>query len=280
MARPAFSWMLVLVACLFASSTTTQIRADRMEDDYVRQVIEDDQQHYGDHYNDHTQEDDDAYNDRQQQHQQEEYVDEEQRRRDMEEQAAREVAADRERKFQAELDRIDDQEQRKIALKQKRIDGKKVRSVLKAAERNDLYKVLGLRNLTVRIPPFHINIAGAVKFTIPGFTILKGATKDVIKKQFRQRAMLVHPDKNRDGRAQEAFVAVQNAASILSDEDQRQRYDAEWKAYRSSKLESHKKLVATSLAAAWAITRKIVKMVQTLLGPFFVPVLIIGALII
>jgi hypothetical protein len=271
--------MLVLAACLFASSTIPQIRADRMEDDYVRQVIEEDQQHYGDHYNDHTQEDDhDAYNHHRQQ--EEEYVDEEQRRRDMEEQAAREVAADRERKFQAELDRIDDQEQKKRALKQKRIDGKTVRSVLKAAERNDLYKVMGLRNLTVRIPPFHINIAGAVRFTIPGFTILKGATKDVIKKQFRQRAMMVHPDKNRDGRAQEAFVAVQNAASILSDEDQRQRYDAEWKASRSSKLESHKQLVATSLAAAWAITRKIVKMVQTLLGPFFVPVLIIGALII
>ena len=279
MPRPAFCWMLVLAACLFASSTIPQIRADRMEDDYVRQVIEEDQQHYGDHYNDHTQEDDhDAYNHHRQQ--EEEYVDEEQRRRDMEEQAAREVAADRERKFQAELDRIDDQEQKKRALKQKRIDGKTVRSVLKAAERNDLYKVMGLRNLTVRIPPFHINIAGAVRFTIPGFTILKGATKDVIKKQFRQRAMMVHPDKNRDGRAQEAFVAVQNAASILSDEDQRQRYDAEWKAFRSSKLESHKQLVATSLAAAWAITRKIVKMVQTLLGPFFVPVLIIGALII
>jgi hypothetical protein len=276
MARPTFCWMLVLTACLFA----TQIRANSMEDDYVRQVIEEDQQHYGDHYNDHTQEDD-AYHEHDEQ---QEYVDEEERRRDTEEQAVRDasdrIAADRERKFQAELDRIDDEEQKKMALKQKRIDGRKVRSVLKAAERNDLYKVLGLRNLTLRIPPFHINIAGAVKFTIPGLTILRGATKDEIKKQFRQRAIQIHPDKNRDGRAQEAFVAVQNAASILTDEDQRMRYDAEWKAYKSDKLESHKKLVATSLAAAWAIARKIVMMAQTLLGPFFVPVLIIGALII
>ncbi|OEU08798.1 heat shock protein DnaJ, partial [Fragilariopsis cylindrus CCMP1102] len=46
-----------------------------------------------------------------------------------------------------------------------------------------------------------------------------------IRKQFRTRAMQIHPDKNNDGRAQEAFIAVENAASILSDKQQRNIYD-------------------------------------------------------
>lgn len=248
----------------------------------MREVVEEDRQHYNDYYGE---EDGDAHNNNNDDDEEarDDYVDEEQRRRDEEERAAREaadrIAAERERKFEAELEKITDEEQKKAAMKQKQQDGKRVRSVLKAAQRNDLYQVLGIRNWNLKIPPREVAIGGMIKFTIPGVT-LKETTDKQIRKQFRTRARQIHPDKNKDGRAEEAFIAVENAASILSDKGKRKEYDDYMKAYRSERLETHRRLVATSVASAVAVTRRVVKVIQTILGPFFVPVLIIAALII
>jgi len=243
------------------------IRADSMDDDYVRQVIEEDQQHYNDYYA----EEDHHVEDR------------ERRLREQEERAAQEaadrLAAQREQQFKANLDKIQDEEQRKKALKQKKLDGKRVKTILKAAQKQDYYKVLGLRNWSLKIPSRQLDLFGT-KLTIPGISLLGGITEKDIKKQFRNRAMQVHPDKNTDGRAQEAFVAVQEAAAVLSDPKQRKRYDLERKTLQEESLANHKQLVAGAVAYAWATTRKIIAIFQKLLGPFFVPVVIIGALII
>ena len=291
-ARPTtFYLMLILAWCTLALFATQQVHADYSEDEYVRQVIEEDQQNY--HDNDYHQEDS-GYGNNGKHHpedgddddeEEEEEFDEEQRRRNEQErvkqEAADRVAADRERKFEAELERMTNEEQKKAALKQKKIDGKKVKAVLKAAKRNDLYQVLGIRNWNLKIPSRDVDIAnkGWIKFTIPGFT-LKETTDKMIRKQFRTRAMQVHPDKNKDGRAQEAFIAMENAATILSDKQQRKIYDDEMKLYRSDRLEANRKLVTSSIAKAWNVIRRMVKVTQTLLGPFFVPVVIIAVLII
>ncbi|MEN9374545.1 MAG: hypothetical protein RIR79_2097 [Pseudomonadota bacterium] len=46
-----------------------------------------------------------------------------------------------------------------------------------------------------------------------------------IKKAFRQKAALYHPDRNPDPLAPALFRAVQEAYDVLSDETQRQAYD-------------------------------------------------------
>lgn len=258
-------WTIALV--LTAGSS----RADSIEDEYVRQVIEEDQEQYS--YDEYHADDETVYK------QQQAYADQERQRREAEEQAARDaadrVAAERERRFEAEMDRMNE-EQRQKALKQKKMDGKKVKSILRSSERKNLYQVLGLRNLSLRIPPRTVNLGGLCKFTIPGITLLKEASEKDIRKQFRKRAMEVHPDKNRDGRAQEAFVAVEEAATILGDAKLRKEYDQELKRRREEQLA----LVRTTIAYGWAITKRTVKVVQTLLGPFFLPVVIVLALII
>jgi DnaJ-class molecular chaperone len=51
------------------------------------------------------------------------------------------------------------------------------------------------------------------------------ATLADIKKAFRQKASLYHPDKNTADDAPARFRAVQEAYDVLADTDQRQAYD-------------------------------------------------------
>ena len=46
-----------------------------------------------------------------------------------------------------------------------------------------------------------------------------------IKKAFRQRAALYHPDRNSAADAAQRFREVQEAYDVLSDDDKRQAYD-------------------------------------------------------
>jgi molecular chaperone DnaJ len=56
--------------------------------------------------------------------------------------------------------------------------------------------------------------------------ISKGATEAEIKKAFRKKAMEYHPDKNPgDAAAEEKFKAVNEAYTILSDPDKKNKYD-------------------------------------------------------
>jgi curved DNA-binding protein CbpA len=51
------------------------------------------------------------------------------------------------------------------------------------------------------------------------------ATLADVKKAFRQKAALYHPDRNAAADAPERFRAVQAAYDVLSDDDKRQAYD-------------------------------------------------------
>ena len=67
------------------------------------------------------------------------------------------------------------------------------------AEKRDYYEVLGLK---------------------------KGASEDEIKKAFRKMAMKYHPDRNPgDKTAEEKFMEVNEAYSVLSDPDKKSKYD-------------------------------------------------------
>jgi hypothetical protein len=285
-----FNFLLLLVSVLLFATQIERAEGirdnDSEADEYVRQVIEEDQDHYYDEYHADESVYQDSYNTNNGEDggnkEEEEIIDEEQRRRNEEERVSREaanrLAEKREREFQTELDRMDKEEKKK-ALKQKKIDGRRVQSVLKAAKHDNLYGILGIRNWKIFLPPREINIASLIKFTIPGIIIKETSERD-IRKQFRKRAMQIHPDKNKDGRALEAFIVVENAAAILSDKQQRNIYDEENKLYRSNRLQANQRLMTTTILSAWNAIRRVVKILKTFLGPFFVPVSIVLAMII
>lgn len=253
--------VLLCIVCLILPI----VFADYDYDEYVREVLEEDQDNH--HANEYYHED--SY-----------YEKREAQQRIQEEQRAQaeadRVAAERERAFQAELDRMNS-EQQKAALKQKKVDAKVVKAVLKAAEQNDLYKVLGIRNWDWKIPARELNILG-FSMTIPGVT-LKDTTMKDIRKAYRNRAMSVHPDKNKDGHAQKAFIVVEETASILSDQSRREEYDQEIKTIRWERRQVQIELVSGVTDSIWKTTRGILKAAHTVLGPFATPVIIIGALI-
>ena len=54
----------------------------------------------------------------------------------------------------------------------------------------------------------------------------KGASEDEIKKAFRKLAIKYHPDKNKgDKEAEEKFKEINEAYQVLSDAEQKARYD-------------------------------------------------------
>jgi DnaJ domain len=285
--RDRFTFVLWLL--FLGSSITTLSHAFEEHDDYVRQVIEEDQQHYGgeneyyyDEYYYHA--DENVYDPNEEEGSSEEPVmtEEERYMREQErlaqEQADR-IAAERERQFQAELDRMDEEQQKK-ALQQKKRDHRKVQRALRAAQRGDLYGILGMINWNLKLPSKRIQLPGSsIGFTIPGITLKETTEKD-IRKKFRVQARLLHPDKNKDGRAQEAFMAVEAAAAILSDPDQRAAYDQAMQQKRAERMAANKKLVSAASKSMWSVSSQVVKTAHTLLGPFFTSVMILLAIII
>lgn len=269
---------------LLASHVHAQVDSN---DDYVRQVLEEERQYYADEdyyayydeYNASADNDDQAHA---QQNQQQQQTEAERLQAEQELQAREEadrLAAQREKQFQAELDRMNE-EQRKAALKQKRKDHRRVQAVLKAAQHNDLYSVLGLRNWNLKIPPRKIRITGLASWglTIPGVTLKETTEKD-IRRQFRTMSKLVHPDKNKDGRASEAFIAVETAATILSDPHQRAMYDEERRLQREERMDAGKLVVSTTVRSVWQVSGHLVKTGRSILGPFATPVFILAFLI-
>ena len=245
-------------------------------DEYVKEVLEEDEgnhQHENDHYSH-----EDAYYERQKAQQQ----DADKRKRAEEERIAQEqadrVALERERAFQAELERMNTDKQKAALIRQKKNDAKVVKSVLKAAQLEDLYQVLGIRNWNIKIPSRSIRIPLVGRsVTIPGITIKETTMKD-IRKAYRNRAMAVHPDKNRDGRAQEAFILVEESASILSDNLLRQQYDKQLALSRRLKRDSQMQLVSGVLNSLKSSLLGFLKAIRVLLGPFATPVIILGLL--
>jgi len=275
---------MLLIACLTVFLLAHLIQASSVYDDYLQEVLEEaqadmEEDNYYDEMSDHEK--------LRSQFEEDELMKEEEERIRREEEAMRKeeqlrlarekTKQQREEAFEAELRQMTADRQ-KIALAQKRKDAKVVRRVLRAAEMGDLYGVIGLRNMEFQIPSRTIKL-GKMAWTIPGVSLFHISEK-VIRKSYRLMALRVHPDKNKDGRAEEAFVAVENAASILSNDDLRREYDEQIREDRRVKIENARRLISNTLSRTLRVSNNAVAVFRKVLGPFAVPVSIIGVLLI
>uniref|UniRef100_A0A7R9WQ02 J domain-containing protein n=1 Tax=Craspedostauros australis TaxID=1486917 RepID=A0A7R9WQ02_9STRA len=184
------------------------------------------------------------------------------------------LAAAREKKFQSDLKKMND-EQKKKALQQKKKDAKVVRRILKAQANEDLYAVLGIRNWDIQIPSRKI----AFNITIPALKLKQTSERD-IKRAFRKQSRVTHPDKNRDGRAQEAFIAVDEAAMVLTDSAARKEYDAHFRKLQAKRREKTMAAFNKVLAVVRSALNNVMWVFRKVIAPFATPIVILCALII
>lgn len=64
------------------------------------------------------------------------------------------------------------------------------------------------------------------------------ASKDEIKKAYRQLALKFHPDRNKSPDAHEKFIEINEAYLILFDDEARVKYDREYKYYYGQKTKT------------------------------------------
>jgi len=253
------------------------------DDDVVQQVLKDEQAHYGDDYDRHHQFEDDPNFDAEAY--QEDYIrkEEEAERLEQERLAARErqeaerIRQEREAAFELEVSQMEEAKA-KAARKQKKKDAQICRRVLNASKHGDHYRVLGLWNFEIELSERKIGV-WRLALTIPAIKLFRIPAKK-IRKSYRKVSLEVHPDRNRDGRAHEAFLALEQSASILSDEKQRAAVDEEIRRKRQRTKQKALMRAHGAMNASVKVTSRTIGIVRSVLGPFAVPVSIIGALIV
>jgi hypothetical protein len=271
--RTYLLWFLLLVLLFQHQSRTCYAQSEY--DEYLKEVLEENRDEYAnDYYYQEEPLSSSSSSSSSQQQQQQRKAEEEAR---LAREYADRIAAERERAFEKELAKMN-ADQQKAALQQKNKDAKINKQVLKAAKNGNHYAVLGIRNWQLRIPPREFHIA-RYSVTIPGITIRHTSTKD-IRRAYKRRALAVHPDKNRDGSAEEAFVAVENAATILSDDRQRAAYDEQVKQRNQARRDQAKQVVGGVTNSVGQYMGRVVWVFRSVLGPFATPVIVIGAILI
>ncbi|CAB9505336.1 ATP binding to DnaK triggers the release of the substrate protein [Seminavis robusta] len=181
-----------------------------------------------------------------------------------------------------DADSAEQQRKKKAAAKRRRQrkDARIVKKILHAATRQDHYGVLGLRNWEVQIPAYTVKLLRLNKsITTPEWKLFH-ISSDQIKRAYRNRAIAVHPDKNSDPHASEAFIAVENAASLLTNESQRKTYDDERRLALQERRQHYTQRGTEALQVVVGALQKALWTAKSILGPFAFPVLILGALII
>jgi molecular chaperone DnaJ len=91
---------------------------------------------------------------------------------------------------------------------------------------SDDYEELGKRKNSKEDKEFRIAFQDS---SLPDYykilEISQNATHDEIKKQYRQLAKKIHPDKNKGEKSEEIMVQINKAYEILSNKELRKKYD-------------------------------------------------------
>lgn len=272
-----FIW---LILSLLRTSIFVNGIDDSAYDEFVEQVVSEDQEHYRDSYSSSSYDADDV--DQQEvlrQQKAEERLNEEKRKAEKQKQLELEkIALDREATYAADLARAaNDAQQRRALMRQKKRDATVARRILQASHAENHYAVLGLRNnRSIRIIPGRsvTIVPGRVRIDIPEVDFFR-VTNQHIKRAFRETAKLVHPDKSKDSRAVEAFHAVEYAASVLLDEKARAEYDELILLRRQARRKQWKEAIETFLERGI----RVFQTTRRLLGPLALPAVILAALI-
>lgn len=175
---------------------------------------------------------------------------------------AEKIAREREAAFQAEIERAKDEKTKNDLKRQKAHDAKIVKKILNNGNKENYYAVLGMRCQWGEIQ------VGPLKFC--------SVKNSEVKKAYRKMAKLVHPDKNRDGRAEQAFDLLEKSSSILLDEKQRKEYNAKLKLQRKNRFQ----MGVRTLDDTWNGLIKVLTTLRKVLGPFATPIFVLTALII
>jgi hypothetical protein len=187
---------------------------------------------------------------------------------------AERIRLQREKAYEIQLQQMNT-EQRNKAKKQKAIDAKIVSRIIKYYKLQKYYSVLGITNMEIQLGPYYIFNT----ITIGPYRLLHIPTKE-IKRIYRNVAKIVHPDKNCDGRAVEAFHALEESAAIVTNDKLRTEYDQRIVALRRYKYEQIWRSIVHVCAIGWKKSTVSYQLVKHILGPFMTPILIITALII
>jgi len=173
---------------------------------------------------------------------------------------------------------------------EKRKDSKIVRKILTASSNGEHYQVLGLKNYEIKLPfqirfpyRFHRHPPSIKKDNTnndPIYIPIFHPNVKNIKRAYRQRARLVHPDKNSDPDADQAFDALDKAAAILMDERLRRDYDLAVKEIRERKRQDRILFLKYMFGLVYGVSSKISGIAKRVLGPFLTPLVVLGALIV
>jgi len=283
---------LLAVLCLPQTAMAQQLHQQQQQasnDDYaefVQQVVDEDREAQHD-MNDYAAMSDEQYERQQHELLRRQQAEEErirQQQEAMEQERNQRIQQEREAAFEAELAQISDDKQRAAAKKQKKRDAAVVQRVLRHAAKGNFYAVLGLRNnREFHFPGGQGSSSTSVlirlwkRLRLPQLA-LGHVSAAHIKRAYRECAKATHPDKNRDGRAVEAFHAVEHAATLLLDSNARASYDAAVLEQR----QLQRARVRRTLSAGWEQCAKVLRRVKRVfgrLGPLALPLSILGVLI-
>lgn len=245
------------------------------DDEYVRAVLEEERRLEEERMKEAGHQYDDAYIQEQERLKQQRQQEEKDRQARVEQEKLERVRRQREEAYERELQSMSEEKQ-KEAQKQKRRDAAVVAKTLKASGKGNHYGVLGLFNMEVTVGP--LRILGD-RFKLGPYTLFRIDGKK-IRRAYRTKAMSVHPDKNRDGRAQEAFVAVEASASLLLDAQQRQSYDEEVRLARKQQRDNVMRIVHQVISTVRLNISRVVWIFRRILGPFATPIFIILCLLV
>jgi hypothetical protein len=154
---------------------------------------------------------------------------------------------------------------RKAATKRRKIDKREVDKVLKANERKDLYAVLGIGkggSASTGIKDF---VWKKLKYMLRG---TRGVSSKDVKASYRLIAKRIHPDKNKDSRAEEAFDAVQDAYEILADPIKKRAFDREVLAEARNRREGAIENAQESTRFVWRRVSDVVRICKRIIKPF------------